>query len=84
MENNLKELRVANGMSLQALGDLCGISKAHIHCLEKGNNQPTLSTAYVIANIFNITVYDIWPDTTEVVEETITVRRIANTKGAAR
>ena len=84
MENNLKELRVAKSMTFQALGDMCGISKTHMHDLEKGKSSPTLNTAYAIAKILDATVYDIWPDKTEVVKETITVRRIVNTKGAAR
>ena len=74
--NNLKKLRTENKFSLQELGDMCGRSKAHMHELEKDSANPTLKTAYSVAKILGVTVYDIWPDTIEVIEETITVRRI--------
>lgn len=74
--NNLKKLRTENKFTLQELGDMCGMSKTHIHRLEKDSANPTLKTAYSLAKILGVTVYDIWPDTIEVIEETITVRRI--------
>ena len=77
MKNNLQGFRKAAGLSLQGLGDVCGLSKAHLHDLEKETGScPKLSTAYAIAGVLGKTVYEIWPDTTEIVEETITVRRI--------
>jgi len=74
--NRLKELRNAEELSLQQLGDMCGRSKAHIHELEKQGANPTIKTAYMIAKVLDKSVYDIWPDTTEIVEETIIVRRV--------
>lgn len=77
MKNNLKEFRKKATLTLQGLGDICGLSKAHLHDLEKDDGScPKLSTAYAIAGVLGKTVYEIWPDTTEIVEETITVRRI--------
>lgn len=76
MESNLKNIRNAKRLSLQALGDMCGITKSHMHCLENDKSLPRIDTAYGIAKVLGHSVYNIWPDTTEVVEETITVRRI--------
>lgn len=48
-----------------------------MHQLEKESGSiPKISTAYAIAKVFGKTVYDIWPDTTEIIEETIIVRRV--------
>ena len=77
MKSKLKEFRKSANLSLQGLGDICGMSKAHLHDLEKESGScPKLSTAYAIANVLGKTVYEVWPDTTEILEETITVRRI--------
>lgn len=78
MKNNLQQRRKDKDLSLQNLGDMCGVSKTHIHGLEKERHSPTLKTAYVIAKILGVSVYDIWPDNTKVVEETITVRRVVS------
>lgn len=77
MRNNLQEFRKNAKLSLQGLGDICGLSKSHVHELEKSEGPcPRLSTAYAIAAVLGKSVYEIWPDTTEIVEETITVRKI--------
>ena len=78
MKNNLKELRNAAGLSLQKLGDMCRRSKVQIHTLEKGTSLPRLDTAYMIAKVLDKSVYDIWPDGTKIVEETIIVRRVCS------
>lgn len=76
MKSNLKKFREEAGLSLQKFGDMCGKSKAHMHELEKESANPTLTTAYSIAKVIDKSVYDIWPDTTKIIEETITVRRV--------
>lgn len=77
MKSNLKIFRAEEKLTLQGLGDMCGISKAHMHDLEKETGStPKLSTAYSLAKVLGKSVYEIWPDTTEVVEEVIIVRRI--------
>ena len=77
MRSNLKLFRTDAGYTLQALSDMCGVTKSHLHDLEKESGScPTLKTAYSIACVLDKTVYEIWADTTEVVEETITIRRV--------
>jgi len=74
--NNLKYLRKKAGYSLQALGDLCCRSKGQMWELERTTANPTLKTAYAISKVLGVDVYAIWPNTVEIVEETITVRRV--------
>jgi|GEM_PF-3873256 len=77
MKSNLKRLRQDAGLTLQGLADMCGISKSHMHDLEKeSGSAPKITTAYAIAKVLGRSVYEVWPDTTEVVEKTIIVRRI--------
>lgn len=76
MKNRLNEFRKRDGLTLQELADMYGGTKSHCHALEKGTSAPTLPTAYAIACVLGMTVYEIWPDETKVVEETITVRRV--------
>lgn len=76
MTNRLKEHRKAAGLTLQELADACGTSKGHLHCLEGPNGNPALRTAYKIAAVLGKSVTEIWPDTTKVVEQVITVRRV--------
>jgi Predicted transcriptional regulators len=79
VKNNLKQFRTEAGLSLQGLGDLCGISRPHLHDLEKETGSaPKITTAYAIAKVLEKSVYDIWPDTTKVVEKTVIVRRVVS------
>ena len=77
MKNNLKQIRKEAGLTLDELGGMCGVSKSHIHGLEKEDGSaPNITTAYIISCVLGKTVYEIWPDETKVVEETIVVRRV--------
>ncbi len=76
MKNNLKKHRKKAGYTLQFLADMYGGVKSHCFALEKGTSSPTLPTAYAIARVLDKTVYEIWPDTTEITEETIIIRKI--------
>jgi len=75
MKNNLKEFREDAGLTLSQLGGRCGISTGRVRQLEREDANPTLRTAYLISSILTGSVYDIWPDTTEIIEETVTIRR---------
>ena len=83
MKNKLKEYRKCARLSLDALSTLCGISKNNIHDLEKQTAQsPKLVNAYLLANVFNVSVYELWPDETDTFEETVIIRRVAAKKEA--
>ena len=74
--NNLHKLLIARGYSLQEFAHMCGLSKNHIWQLGKSLANPTLRTAYIISKVLGVELEEIWPNTVEVVEETITVRRV--------
>lgn len=76
-ETNLRQIRKDRGLSIAKLADMCGSYAANLYNLEVGKALPNLATAYTIAKVLDLTVYDIWPDNTEVVEEKITIRRVA-------
>lgn len=76
MEGNLKQLREAAGLSLSAIGEMCGKTKATMHALEKDTANPTLTTAYSIARVLDKSVYEIWPNVLEFTEEIKTIRKI--------
>jgi len=71
-------LRGEGDMTLQQLADAVGSSKSYIWELERGTSNPTLPLAYAIAKVLCATVYEVWPDTTEIVEEFIRVRRVVS------
>lgn len=73
--NNLKKIRKAQELTLEGLGVLCGVSKSHVYELEKGS-EPRIFTAYAVSKALGCRVYEIWPDTSEIVEEVVIVRRI--------
>lgn len=53
----VKQLRVARGMSLQALADKAGCTKPHLWDLENGNsNNPTIGTLTGLAKALNVPV----------------------------
>ena len=74
--NNLKSIRESKKLSLEELGSAIGSGKSQIFDLEKQSSNPTIKTAYKIARVLDVSIYEIWPNEIEVVEETITVRRI--------
>lgn len=76
MKNELKRYRQDAGLTLQELADMYGGTKSHCWALERGTSVPTIKTAYAIARVLDKTVYMIWPDKTQIVEETIIIRRV--------
>ncbi len=78
MDNKLKKIRKDTGLTLQELADMYGGTKSHCWALERGDSTPTLSTAYAIAKVLDSDVYAIWPDTTEIIEETLIIRKVVN------
>ena len=74
MENNLKKIRLAQGLSLDDIGSKIGSSKSYIWELEKGKSSPSLVKAYAISKILGHRLEDVFPDPNEY--ETITVTMV--------
>jgi transcriptional regulator with XRE-family HTH domain len=56
----LHKLRIAKAMSLQAVADEVGISKAHVWNLEKGlSENPSMDLLLKLADLFRVRVADL-------------------------
>ncbi len=51
----IKDLRIANGISQQELGDKVGVTKVSICGYENGSRMPSLETFVMLADTFNTT-----------------------------
>ncbi len=60
MKNRVKELRTAAGMTQQQLADRVHVSSRTIISLEKELYTPSLLLAYRIAELFGVTVEDLY------------------------
>ena len=60
MKNRVKELRTAAGMPQQQLADRVHVSSRTIISLEKELYNPSLLLAYRIAELFGVTVEDLY------------------------
>ena len=76
MQNNLKEFRKERNLTMQELADAAGTCKSYICELQGKDKSPSLKLAYAISKVFDVNVYDIWPNEIEVVEETVVIRRV--------
>ncbi len=63
--NHLKELRARDGLNQQELGKLAGVSRQTISLIERGDYSPSVTLALKLAQIFQVTVEDIFMYTEE-------------------
>ena len=60
MKNKVRELRTAAGLTQQQLAEQVHVSSRTIISLEKGQYNPSLLLAYRIAELFGVTVEDLY------------------------
>ena len=60
MENKLEELRKANNLNQEQLGDMLGVSRQTIISIEKGKYNPSITLAFKIAKYFDKSIEDIF------------------------
>jgi putative transcriptional regulator len=60
LNNRIKELRKARGMSQKELAVKVGVRRETIAYLESGSYSPSLELAYSIARIFQLTLEEIF------------------------
>lgn len=58
---NIKQYRLQNGWTQQELGTKIGISKNAIGNYEKGFRSPKKDTMFDLANVFNVSIDDLFP-----------------------
>jgi|TARA_B110000971_G_scaffold158510_1_gene161899 putative transcriptional regulator len=60
MKNKVKELRKNQKLTQEELANLIGISRQAINAIEKEKFDPSLPTAFKMANLFKTTVEDLF------------------------
>ncbi len=60
MKNRLKVLRAERDWSQQDLGDRLGVSRQSVNAIEKGRYDPSLPLAFKIADVFDLTIEEIF------------------------
>lgn len=66
----LRDLRVANRLSLQQVADKVGISKAHVWNLEKGQaDNPSMELVLKLADLFRVRIADLVGENPEAADE---------------
>ncbi|MEO0465560.1 MAG: helix-turn-helix transcriptional regulator [Pseudomonadota bacterium] len=62
MENRLRELRAARGLSQAAMAEQLGVSRQSINAIETGKYDPSLPLAFAIARLFGQKIEDVFLD----------------------
>lgn len=60
MKSKLKEIIEGRGLKQTYIADKIGVDKTHLNRIVNGNILPKLDLAYRIAEVLELTVYDIW------------------------
>ncbi|MCJ7537443.1 MAG: helix-turn-helix transcriptional regulator [Anaerolineales bacterium] len=60
MRNRMKELRARDNITQAELANLVGVRRETIVFLEKGKYNPSLSLAYAVAQVFNLTIEEVF------------------------
>lgn len=61
ISNNIRRLRFdADEMTQQALADAIGVSRQTVVAIEKGKYSPSLEVAFKIADVFNVSLSDVF------------------------
>ena len=60
MKNRVRELRKNQKLTQEELANLIGISRQAINAIEKEKFDPSIPTAFKMANLFKTTVEDLF------------------------
>ncbi|BAT18741.1 MULTISPECIES: helix-turn-helix transcriptional regulator [Asaia] len=56
MKNRMRDLRLAQGLSQNALAEALGVSRQTINAIENERYDPSLPLAFAIAKIFDLSI----------------------------
>lgn len=59
---NIKELRIAKGLTQEQLANECGVQRTTITMIELGENKPSVELAKKLGEIFEVAWYDFFED----------------------
>lgn len=65
MDNHLKHLRGERGWSQQHLADRLEVSRQSVNAIETGRYDPSLPLAFRIAELFGLTIEDVFVSPTK-------------------
>ncbi|MGT2514523.1 helix-turn-helix transcriptional regulator [Sphingomonas panni] len=65
MDNHLKRLRAERGWSQQHLAERLEVSRQSVNAIETGRYDPSLPLAFRIAELFGLTIEDIFVSPTQ-------------------
>lgn len=60
MDNGIRTLRAARGLSQAALGEAVGVSRQTINSLETGRYDPSIQLAHSLARFFGLTIEELF------------------------
>ena len=60
MKNKVRQLRKEKGLTQEQLAEIIGVSRQTINAIEKEKFDPSLPTAFKMANLFKTTIEDIF------------------------
>lgn len=60
MKNQIRDLRTAKGMTQEDLAEIIGVSRQTINAIEKEKFDPSLPTAFKMANLFELPIEQIF------------------------
>lgn len=60
LENSIKLMRQKKGLTQEEVADAVGVSRQTIIAMEKGNYEPSLRLALLLANFFGMSVEDLY------------------------
>lgn len=60
MKNNLRDLRSEKGWRQEDLGKMVGVSRQTINAIEKGKFDPSLPTAFRLAQLFELKIEEVF------------------------
>ena len=60
MNNRLKVLRAMRDWSQQDLAERLGVSRQSVNAIEKGRYDPSLPLAFTIAEVFDLSIEEIF------------------------
>lgn len=65
MDNHLKRLRAERGWSQQHLAERLEVSRQSVNAIETGRYDPSLPLAFRIAELFGLTIEDVFVSPTK-------------------
>jgi len=60
MKNRIRDLRTAKGMTQEDLAEIIGVSRQTINAIEKEKFDPSLPTAFKMAQLFALPIEQIF------------------------